>query len=521
MNSTSEAHLRWDPYDPELIANPYPTYRRLREEAPLYYNAQYDFYAVSRYEDVERGLADRDTFISGRGGILEIIKQNVPIPPGVFIFEDPPLHGIHRGLLTRVFTPKKMTALEPMIREFCARALDPLVDGGEFDFVGDLGSQMPMRVIGMLLGIPEEDQAAVRERSDAALRTEAGKPLDYSDHSFVGESFEAYIEWRSKHPSDDLMTELLNAEFVDETGVTRRLTRDEVLIFINILAGAGNETTNRLIGWTGKVLAAHPDQRRQIYENRALVPQAIEEILRYEPPGPFIARYVASDVELHGTKVPQGSVLICLAAAANRDERRFVDGERFDIHRERIPHLSFGHGFHVCLGNALARVEGRVALDEILNRFPEWDVDLENARLSSTSTVRGWETMPAFTPRARRGTGSRRSASAQGGAGPAAAASAPAGERWRMTLKTPMGPQEMTAQIVRDGAAFTGHIESPMGSEAITGGRIAGDALSWSMEVKKPVALKVSFEVTVEGDRMTGKAKLGMFGSATVEGERL
>jgi cytochrome P450 len=179
MDAVTDAPVYWDPYDPKLVADPYPTFRRLRDEAPLYYNAAYDFYAVSRYEDVERGLADRDTFISGRGGVLELIKAGTVIPPGVFIFEDPPLHTIHRGLLTRVFTPKKMTALEPLIRKYCAAALDPLVGGDSFDFVADLGAQMPMRVIGMLLGIPEEDQQAVRKRADAALRTEAGKPQHY------------------------------------------------------------------------------------------------------------------------------------------------------------------------------------------------------------------------------------------------------------------------------------------------------------------------------------------------------
>ena len=400
--STSNTPVHWDPYDAELVKNPYPMFKRLREEAPLYYNEQYDFYAVSRYQDVERGLADRDTFISARGGILEMIKANIPMPSGVFINEDPPLHTIHRSLLTRIFTPKKMAELEPQIRKFCANALDPLVEGGRFDFVKNLGAQMPMRVIGMLLGIPEEDQQAVRERADASLRTEVGKPQDYKpDHNFAGEGFDDYIDWRAKHPSDDLMTQFLNAEFVDEKGVTRKLTRQEVLIFINILAGAGNETTNRLIGWTGKVLAEHPEQRRQIYENRALIPQAIEEILRFEPPAPHIARYVARDVEFHGQKVPEGSAIVFLPGSANRDDRKFINGDSFDINRPRISHLTFGYGFHVCLGNALARVEGRVALDELLNRFPEWDVDLNNAHLSPTSTVRGWESMPAFTPRAR------------------------------------------------------------------------------------------------------------------------
>ena len=521
MNTTTMGPVHWDPYDPKYFANPYPTFRRLREEAPLYYNEQYDFYAVSRYEDVERGLADRDTFISGRGGVLEFIKSNTPVPPGVFIFEDPPLHTIHRGLLTRIFTPAKMAALEPLIREYCAKALDPLVEGGRFDFVADLGAQMPMRVIGMLLGIPEEDQQAVRERADARLATEVGKPMDLTNHSFVGEGFDEYLDWRTKNPSDDLMTQLLTVEFVDEKGATRRLTRDEVLIFCNILAGAGNETTNRLIGWTGKVLAEHPDQRRQIYENRALIPQAIEEILRYEPPGPSIGRYVARDVELHGTKVPEGSAMLFLAASANRDERRIPDAERFDIHRKRGAHLTFGHGFHVCLGNALARVEGRVALDELLNRFPEWDVDLENAHLSSTSTVRGWETLPAYTPQARSAATSSRSRVAMESVVDQSAAGKSNGETWKLTLQTPMGPQEMTAILVRDGESVTGRIDSPMGGEVISNGKAAGDKLIWTMQVTKPTSIKLSFDVKVEGDQMNGKVKLGFFGSAALSGHRV
>jgi cytochrome P450 len=513
----SDAPIHWDPYNPKYFANPYPVFDRLREEAPVYYNAEYEFYAVSRYEDVERGLMDRDTFISGKGGILEFIKSNTPVPPGVFIFEDPPLHGIHRSLLTRVFTPKKMNALEPQIRAYCAKALDPLVEGGQFNFISDLGADMPMRVIGMLLGIPEEHLKDVQEDADAKLRTEAGKPMDLTDHSFIGEGFDEYVDWRVKNPSDDLMTELLNAEFVDETGTTRKLTREEILIFCSIIAGAGNETTNRLIGWTGKVLAEHPDQRRQIVENRGLINQTIEEILRFEPPGPSVARYVAKDIEMHGVKIPAGSAVCFLVAAANRDGRKFANAEQFDINRERVPHLTFGYGFHACLGNALARIEGRVALDEILNRFPEWDVDLENAELSSTSTVRGWETLPAFTPKAGRRAVTKPATDAEAGAAPAI----PGAESWSMTLETPMGPQEMVLQIVRDGAGFSGRIDSPMGSGLVENGKIAGDALTWAMEVKKPVAIKLSFEVKLQGDAMSGHAKLGMFGKSKLTGRRL
>jgi cytochrome P450 len=398
MEINPESPVYYDPYAAEIAANPYPVFRRLREEAPLYYNEKYDFWALSRYDDVERGLLDAETYISGRGPILELIKANMQIPPGGLIFEDPPVHTIRRRLVSRVFTPNKMNALEAKVREFCARSLDPLVGAGRFDFVADLGAQMPVRVIGMLLGIPEQDQDAVRERADAHLRTQPGQPMKYRDNRFAsGESFAEYLDWRVTHPSNDLMTELLNAEFEDEMGKTRRLTRDEVLTFINILASAGSETTTRLISWSGKVLAEHPDQRRQLVADPSLIPNAIEEILRYEPPAPHIARYVTRDVEHHGRTVPAGSAIVFLVGAANRDERRYPDGERFDIHRKVAQHLSFGYGIHFCLGAALARLEGRVALEEVLKRFPEWDVDWPNAKLASTSTVRGWETLPVFT----------------------------------------------------------------------------------------------------------------------------
>jgi cytochrome P450 len=396
---TSKSDVYYDPYDVGINADPYPVYRRLREESPLYYNEAYDFFALSRFEDVEKGLVDWNTFSSAKGGILELIKADMELPIGVFIFEDPPVHSMHRGLLSRVFTPRRMNALEPQIRDFCAQSLDPLVGGDRFDFVADLGAQMPMKVIGMLLGIPERDQEAIRDYSDANLRTEAGKPMQYSDNNALsGEIFAEYIEWRSEHPSEDLMTDLLNAEFEDEMGTTRRLTRDEILIMVNVIAGAGNETTTRLIGWAGKVLGDHPDQRRELAEDLSLVPNAIEELLRYEPPGPHIGRYVLHDVEYYGQTVPAGSAMLMLAGSANRDDRRYPDGDRFDIHREIGQHLTFGYGIHYCLGAALARIEGRIALEEVLKRFPEWEVDLDNAQLSPTSTVRGWETLPTSLP---------------------------------------------------------------------------------------------------------------------------
>lgn len=399
--TATESDVYYDPFDFEIDTDPYPIWKRLREGRPLYYNERYDFYALSRFEDVERALVDWRTYSSAKGTVLELIKSGVEIPRGSIIFEDPPDHDLYRGLLSRVFTPRKMGAIEPKVREFCARCLDPLVGTGGFDFIRDLGAQMPMRTIGMLLGIPEQDQESLRDRIDEGLRLEEGTmpDVDLETRSYnQSEAFAQYIDWRAEHPSDDLMTELLQAEFEDAQGTRRRLTRDELLGYINLLAGAGNETTTRLVGWTGKVLAEHPDQRRHLVEDRSLVPNAIEELLRFEPPSPVQARYVTKDVEHHGQPVPEGSAILLLNASGNRDERKFSDPDRFDIHRTIDHHLAFGYGTHFCLGAALARLEGRVALDEVLTRFPTWEVDWDNAVQARTSTVRGWESLPVVTP---------------------------------------------------------------------------------------------------------------------------
>lgn len=392
--------IYYDPYDFEIDADPYPIWKRMRDEQPLYYNDRYDFFAVSRFADVDACSTDWKTYISSKGTVLELIKANLDIPPGSIIFEDPPTHDLHRALLARVFRPRQIAALEPKIREFCAASLDPLVGTGGFDFIRDLGAQMPMRTIGMLLGIPEEDQEAIRDKIDEGLRlTDSGQPVMGTDYAgqLQNEMFADYIDWRTKNPADDLMTELLQAEFTDIDGVTRRLSRDEVLNYINLLAAAGNETTTRLIGWTGKVLAEHPDQLAELHEDHGLIPNAIEELLRYESPSPVQARYVTRNVEHYGTVVPEGSVMLLLTAAANRDDRKFPDGDSFDIHRKIERHVAFGYGVHFCMGAALARLEGRIALDEVLHRFPSWRVDYDNAVQARTSTVRGWERLPVVT----------------------------------------------------------------------------------------------------------------------------
>jgi cytochrome P450 len=398
MTASATDELYYDPWHADLNADPYPMFKRFRDEAPLYYNETHDFYAISRFDDVNRALVDHKSFSSARGVVLEIIKSGMEIPPGLLIFEDPPIHDIHRNLLARAFTPRKITGLEPMIREFTRTCLDPLVGGDHFDFVRELGAVMPLRVVSMLFGIPEDYQHRVQEDGDKHVRTERGGQMTDNPDGVLtdGQVFADFIDWRTTHPADDLTTELLNAEFEDETGVTRKLRRDELLMFMNVVAVAGAETTTRLIGWSGKLLSEHSDQRRALAADRSLLPAAIEEILRYEPPALQAARFVTQDVELHGATVPQGSALLTLIGAANRDERRFGDdAERFDIFRRPRQHLTFGVGAHYCLGNALARIEGRIALDEILDRFPDWEVDLDRAVFSSSSAVRGWDSMPA------------------------------------------------------------------------------------------------------------------------------
>lgn len=395
---SATSNVYYDPYNTELMADPYAMFRRLREETPLYYNREHDFYALTRFSDVDGALVDWEAFSSARGAILEMIRANIEIPSGALIFEDPPLHDIHRKLLARMFTPRMVQGLEPKIRECCTRCLDPLVDGDRFDFVADLGAKMPMRVIGMLLGMPEDYQEAVRDRWNDNLRTETGQPMNVSAEDFdAGELFAQYIDWRAEHPSDDIVTKLLNVEFEDETGTTRRLTRDELRSYVGLVVGAGNDTTGRLIAFAGKLLAQHPEQRRQLVEDHSLIPQAVEELLRYEAPFPHVARYVTRDVDYYGQTVPAGSIMMLIIAAANRDPRQFPpDGDVFDIHRQSRQHLTLSAGVHYCLGSALARLEGRIALEEILKRFPEWDINFAHAKWSGESSVlRGWESMPA------------------------------------------------------------------------------------------------------------------------------
>lgn len=524
-SDTTSSSVYYDPYARHIVESPYPVYRRLREEAPLYYNAEYDFYAVSRYDDVRNGLQDYKVFSSARGGILELIQQNVQMPPGTFIFEDPPRHSMYRPLAQRLFTPRRMHALAPQIRQLAIDVLDPLVGRDEFDVIRDIGRELPMRVIGMLLGIPESELQSVREITDSKMRTEEGKALEFSDGMLnIEQSFGDYIDWRAKNPSDDATTELLNVEFTDDTGTLRKLTRDELITFFNMLAGAGNETTNRLIGWTCKTLAEYPEQRRELVNNPALIPDAIEEVLRLEPPGPHIARYVTQDTQLHGQTVPAGSAMLFLVGAANHDEQMFTDPDRFDIHRPKRPgHTTFGFGVHTCIGNVLARLEGRIVFEELLKRIPEWDVDLDQAVLSPTSTVRGWDTLPAYVNAKGAQAIKVRAARAQQAQNePSTSAPATLDGNWIVTVKGPTGPMDSTLDLTSDSGVVSG-TQTGEGTTTIIGemtyNPTTGD-VAWVNKIRKPMKMTLTFTGKVEGDTIRGKVKAGFMGSYPFTGNK-
>jgi cytochrome P450 len=388
----------YDPYDFEIDADPYPVWKRLRDEAPLYYNEKYDFFAVSRYDDVESCLVDWQTYSSAKGSVLEIIKAGVQMPPACSSSRTRRTTTCTGGCISRVFTPRRLAAIEPQVRAFAARSWSR--SRRQRAASTSSGTWAPRYRCG-----PSGCSSECPRRTSRTSETTSTRASGWSTASCprsperadrLATDYAEYIDWRGA-PSDDLMTELLTAEFTDVDGTVRTLTRDEVLGYIGLLAGAGNETTTRLIGWAAKLLAEHPDQRKALVDDPALIPNAIEECLRYEAPSPVQSRYVTRDVEHHGRR-SAGSIMVLLNGSANRDEREFPDPDRFDIHRKVQRHLSLGYGIHFCLGAHLARLEARVALEEVLKRFPEWEIDMDNAVQARTSTVRGWEKLPVFTP---------------------------------------------------------------------------------------------------------------------------
>ena len=391
----------WDPFDPVVDADPHATWKRLRDEAPVYRNDRYGFWALSRFADVEAAHRDPATFSSSHGTVLEIMGDE-PFQGGMMIFMDPPEHTMLRALVSRAFTPRRVAALEERIRGLCAELLDPHVGGGGFDFVQDCGAALPAMVIATLLGIPAEDQARAHHLIDTTFHIEEGvgmiNDVSLSARIELHEYLTAQLAARVGEPRDDMLSDLVRAEVKTPDGGTRRLTPKESADFADLLISAGTETVARLLGWAAVVLDEHPDQRAELAAEPGLIPATVEELLRYEAPSPVQGRWTTRPVELHGVTIPEGSKVLLITGSAGRDERRYPHADRFDVHRPAEQHVSFGHGIHFCLGAALARLEGRIGLEETFRRFPTWRVDRERAVRLHTSTVRGWSSVPVELP---------------------------------------------------------------------------------------------------------------------------
>jgi cytochrome P450 len=396
--------LYYDPYDADIDADPYPVWKRMRDEAPVYHNQRHDFWALSRYDDVNIALADWETYSSARGILVEMIDTTPPpdyqdLLSGfrpMMIMMDPPRHDRLRKLVSRTFTPRRVGQLEARMRELCAEYLDPHVGGGPFDYVEECAARIPATVIGALMGVPREDQNQVRIWIDEMMRWDPDNvdPRKAESAGKIDRYMEDLVEERRRQPQDDMVSDLLSVTVELDDGSSSQLTHDEIMGFFTLLLFAGNETTARLIGWTALLLARHPDQRRILLDEPDVVPNAIEEILRYEAPSPIQGRCTTRDVELHGATIPAYSRVALLNGAADRDHRHFADPDRFDVRRRIDRHLAFGYGVHFCIGAALARAEGRVVLEETLARFPDWEVDESGLELVRTSSVRG----PAHLP---------------------------------------------------------------------------------------------------------------------------
>ena len=387
----------YDMYDREIFTSPHETYRRLRDEAPLYYNEERDFYAVTRFEDVGRVLSDRETFSSSKGPVYNIIKSGIDVPAGLFIGEDPPQHTVHRALVSRLFTPRAIGRIEAEVHELFETSADELAGATQLDFMKDFAVKLPIQVIGMLFGLPKSDyqqlHAIFHQSMNEGTADEEGET--FAGILQVAVYFTEYLDERIKNPTDDLLSELLAMEFEDEHGVTRRLERDEIVTYLSLIVGAGSDTTATALGWSASLLSDNPDQRRRLQEEPELFPTAVEEILRCEPPSYHIGRVTTREVELHGQVVPEGAFIVSLPGAANRDERHHGDrAEEFDVTRSPTQNYTFSFGPHFCLGANLAKLEIRLALEAFMKRFPDWTADHDNAELLGGIDTRGWNHLP-------------------------------------------------------------------------------------------------------------------------------
>lgn len=383
----------YNPFEFETQHNPYPVYARLRDEAPVYHNPDLGFYALSRYADVLAAHKDPATFVSSHGVTLEGGEGNQDL----LITKDPPLHDWHRRVVSRVFTPRRVNGLEPFIRERCALLLDRFRGEPGFDVVEDFSIQLPLAVIGELLGIPESMRQEVHHLSDRLFtRDESGTVSQDATSAQIELATLLYglVVERRQHLGDDVVSLLIGSEVTDDDGNSWYLTDEQLATRVLELAFAGHETVARLIANGVVALAWYPDQRRELVEDRSLLPNAVEEMLRWDAPSHYQGRWTSTEVELHGTTIPADRRVILVTGAANHDDRVYDQPELFDLHRHIDTTVSFGYGVHFCLGAALARLETRIAFDEFLDRFPDYGIDERGVRRMRSSNVRGLANLP-------------------------------------------------------------------------------------------------------------------------------
>jgi cytochrome P450 len=387
----------YDPFDRAMVDNPFPTYRWLRDEEPVHRNEARGFWALSRFDDVLAAHLDPVTFSSAHGVTIDGFEAGAPF----LIVQDPPTHTWHRKIVSRVFTPRHIAALEPFIRRTAGDLLDAVADRDRFDLVDHFSLRLPLDVISELIGIPVELRDEVHHLSDriADRQGEAMADDGVAAHGELHQLLVGLVQERRLHPGDDVISMIMTTPTLDDDGNEVSLDDDGLAFRFMELAFAGHETVAKLIANGVVALAWYPDQRRELVADPGLLPGAVEEMLRWDPPSHFQGRWTTTDVELHGTTIPAESRVLLLTGSAGHDERRYDDPELFDIHRNVDRHVSLGFGVHLCLGAALARLETRIAFEELLARVPDFSIADEGVVRAYSENVRGLQHLPVVVER--------------------------------------------------------------------------------------------------------------------------
>ncbi|WP_419844760.1 cytochrome P450 [Candidatus Poriferisocius sp.] len=390
--------VEFDPFSRDFFDDPYDTYADLREHAPCYYSEQYDFYALSRFDDVVAGHRDYATFSSTHGQTYEQLATGEPTEMGSIISMDPPEHTRYRKLVSRSFTPRSIGNYEALVREIISGYLDPLMGRRQFDILEEFAAPFPVEIISTILGVPPEDRQQIRHWTDAMLHREEGSAMGSQAAAEAGMAQGMYLfqlsQQKRAEPAGDMLSALIEAEVETEDGDLTQLDDAEIAALGTLLAAAGSETVTKLVGNAMVLFHRHPNQWAKVLNDPSVLDNAVEEILRYWAPSQYQGRYSMVDSEWHGVTIPKHKPVFLITGAANRDPRRYDDPDKFDITREPGLAVGLGHGLHVCLGAALARLESRVAIEEIARRWPAFEVNEEGLRRVQMSNVAGYSSVP-------------------------------------------------------------------------------------------------------------------------------